>query len=381
MTMTAAPGLEGVTVAETGIGDVRGAEGFFHYRQYSAVELAERRSFEDVWYLMVHGELPSAAQAANFRSTTAALRTLPTDVADLLGPLAAAGTPLEVLRSVVSVLGARAGWGPTLDIDAEELSAQTLRLGALVPTVVAAAHRLRSGEQPIAPRDDLGHAGNLLWMVAGVEPSPSAARALEQYLVLTVDHGFNASTFAARVITSTGADLASAVGGAIGALSGPLHGGAPSRALEMLDLVPDAEAAQRWVRDVVASGGRVMGFGHRVYSTDDPRSVLLRQVAQDLGGPRVAHALGVESAVVRTLAELKPGRELYTNVEFYAGVVMEACGVPRELFTPTFAASRTIGWSAHIEEQAADNRLIRPSARYVGPPAPQPVPTPGSSSR
>jgi citrate synthase len=380
MTMTAAPGLEGVTVAETAIGDVRGAEGFFHYRQYSAVELAERRSFEDVWYLMVHGELPSGGQAAQFRATTAGLRSLPPDVVELLGPLAAAGTPLEVLRSVVSVLGARTGWGPTLDITAEELSSQTLRLGALVPTVVAAAHRLRSGEQPIAPRDDLGHAANLLWMVTGVEPSPAAARALEQYLVLTVDHGFNASTFAARVITSTGADLASAVGGAIGALSGPLHGGAPSRALEMLDLVPDADAAQRWVRDVVASGGRVMGFGHRVYSTDDPRSVLLRQVAQELGGPRVAHALGVESAVVRTLAELKPGRELYTNVEFYAGVVMEACGLPRELFTPTFAASRTIGWSAHIEEQAADNRLIRPSARYVGPPAPQPVPVPGPSS-
>lgn len=374
MTMTAAPGLEGVTVAETGIGDVRGAEGFFHYRQYSAVELAERRSFEDVWYLMVHGELPTPSRATQFRAAAAAQRELPADVATLLEPLAAAGTPLEVLRSVVSVLGARAGWGPTLDITAEELSAQTLRLGALVPTVVAAAHRLRSGHPPIPPRDDLGHAANLLWMVTGVEPSPAAARALEQYLILTIDHGFNASTFAARVITSTGADLASAVGGAIGALSGPLHGGAPSRALEMLDLVPDAEAAQRWVRDVVASGGRVMGFGHRVYSTDDPRSVLLRQVAQDLGGPRVAHALGVESAVVRTLAELKPGRELYTNVEFYAGVVMEACGLPRELFTPTFAASRTVGWSAHIEEQAADNRLIRPSARYVGPPAPQPVP-------
>jgi citrate synthase len=376
MTMTAAPGLEGVTVAETTIGDVRGAEGFFHYRQYSAVELAERRSFEDVWYLMVHGELPSAAQAASFRATTAGLRSLPADVANLLEPLAAVGTPLEVLRSLVSVLGARAGWGPTLDITAEELSAQTLRLGALVPTVVAAAHRLRVGRTPIAPREDLGHAANLLWMVTGTEPTPTAARALEQYLILTVDHGFNASTFAARVITSTGADLASAVGGAVGALSGPLHGGAPSRALEMLDLVPDADAAQRWVRDVVASGGRVMGFGHRVYSTDDPRSVLLRQVAQDLGGPRVAHALGVESAVVRTLAELKPGRELYTNVEFYAGVVMEACGLPRELFTPTFAASRTVGWSAHIREQAASNRLIRPSARYVGPAAPQPVPRP-----
>jgi citrate synthase len=380
MTTTAAPGLEGVTVAETGIGDVRGAEGFFHYRQYSAVELAERRSFEDVWYLMVHGELPSAEQAADFRATTASLRTLPAEVSKLLGPLAAAGTPLEVLRSVVSVLGARAGWEPTLDIAAEQLSAQALRLGAVVPTVVAAAHRLRSGERPIDPREDLGHAANLLWMVTGVEPSPAAVRALEQYLVLTVDHGFNASTFAARVITSTGADLASAVVGAIGALSGPLHGGAPSRALEMLDVVPDAEAAQRWVRDVVASGGRVMGFGHRVYSTDDPRSVLLRQVAQELGGPRVAHALGVESAVVRTLAELKPGRQLYTNVEFYAGVVMEACGLPRELFTPTFATSRTIGWSAHIQEQAAENRLIRPSARYVGPPAPQPVPVTGSSS-
>ena len=376
MTMTAAPGLEGVTVAETGIGDVRGAEGFFHYRQYSAVELAERRSFEDVWYLMVHGELPSATQAASFRATTAGLRSLPADVADLLEPLAAVGTPLEVLRSFVSVLGARAGWGPTLDITAEELTAQTLRLGALVPTVVAAAHRLRVGRTPIDPREDLGHAANLLWMVTGTEPTPATARALEQYLILTVDHGFNASTFAARVITSTGADLASAVDGAIGALSGPLHGGAPSRALEMLDLVPDADAAQRWVRDVVASGGRVMGFGHRVYSTDDPRSVLLRQVAQDLGGPRVAHALGVESAVVRTLAELKPGRELYTNVEFYAGVVMEACGLPRELFTPTFAASRTVGWSAHIREQASSNRLIRPSARYVGPAAPQPVPRP-----
>lgn len=374
MTTTAAAGLEGVVVAETAIGDVRGAEGFFHYRQHSAVELAERRTFEDVWYLMVHGELPDATTSAAFERHVGSLRRLPPLTEQELARLAPHGTPLEVLRSIVSVLGAELEWAPSMDVTAEELTSQALRLASLVPTVVAAAHRVRTGRSPVEPRDDLGHAANLLWMINGVEPSPAQVRAIEQYLILTIDHGFNASTFTARVITSTGADLASAIVGAVGALSGPLHGGAPSRALEMLDQVQGPDDAERWVRRLVADGGRVMGFGHRVYSTDDPRSVLLRRVAQDLGGERVAAALDVESAVVRTLAELKPGRELYTNVEFYAGVVMEACGVPRELFTPTFAASRTVGWSAHVLEQAAANRLIRPSAAYVGPPAPQPVP-------
>ena len=374
MTTTAGAGLEGVVVAETAIGDVRGAEGFFHYRQHSAVELAERRTFEDVWYLMVHGELPDATTSAAFERHVGSLRRLPPLTEQELARLAPHGTPLEVLRSIVSVLGAELEWAPSMDVTAEELTSQALRLASVVPTVVAAAHRARTGRSPVEPRDDLGHAANLLWMITGVEPSPAQVRALEQYLILTIDHGFNASTFTARVITSTGADLASAIVGAIGALSGPLHGGAPSRALEMLDQVQGPDDAERWVRQLVADGGRVMGFGHRVYSTDDPRSVLLRRVAQDLGGERVAAALDVESAVVRTLAELKPGRELYTNVEFYAGVVMEACGVPRELFTPTFAASRTVGWSAHVLEQAAANRLIRPSAAYVGPPAPQPVP-------
>ena len=374
MTTTAGAGLEGVVVAETAIGDVRGAEGFFHYRQHSAVELAERRTFEDVWYLMVHGELPDATTSAAFERHVGSLRRLPPLTEQELARLAPHGTPLEVLRSIVSVLGAELEWAPSMDVTAEELTSQALRLASVVPTVVAAAHRARTGRSPVEPRDDLGHASNLLWMITGVEPSPAQVRALEQYLILTIDHGFNASTFTARVITSTGADLASAIVGAIGALSGPLHGGAPSRALEMLDQVQGPDDAERWVRQLVADGGRVMGFGHRVYSTDDPRSVLLRRVAQDLGGERVAAALDVESAVVRTLAELKPGRELYTNVEFYAGVVMEACGVPRELFTPTFAASRTVGWSAHVLEQAAANRLIRPSAAYVGPPAPQPVP-------
>jgi citrate synthase len=205
-------------------------------------------------------------------------------------------------------------------------------------------------------------------------PTPEHARAVEQYLISTIDHGFNASTFTARVITSTGADLAAAVVGGIGALSGPLHGTAPSRAMEMLDEIGTVDKAEPWIRDAIVQGGRLMGFGHRVYKTDDPRSVLLRSVAERLGGPKVEFATQVEQVALELLAELKPGRKLYTNVEFYAGVVMDACGLPSEMFTPTFASSRTIGWTAHILEQAADNRLIRPSAHYVGPPPPQPVP-------
>jgi citrate synthase len=239
-----------------------------------------------------------------------------------------------------------------------------------------ALYRLRHGREPIEPRPDLGYAANYLYMLTGETPDPELARAVEQYQISTIDHGFNASTFTARVITSTGADLGAAVVGAIGALSGPLHGGAPSRALDMLDAIGTPDKAEEWVRNAVLSGGRIMGFGHRVYKTDDPRSLLLRSVAERLGGDMVEFAKMVEKTVVDTLAELKPGRQLYTNVEFYAGVVMDRCGLPRELFTPTFASSRVIGWCANILEQAADNRIIRPSARYVGPPPPQPVPEP-----
>ena len=194
-------------------------------------------------------------------------------------------------------------------------------------------------------------------------------------MILTIDHGFNASTFAARVIVSTGADLAAAECGAIGALSGPLHGGAPSRALDMLDEIGTPDRAESWLRAAVERGDRIMGFGHRVYRTEDPRSRFLRGVAESLGGPLFELAVHTEKTAIRVLAELKPERELCTNVEFYAGVVMNACGIAPEMFTPTFAAARTVGWSAHVIEQASDNRLIRPAARYTGPPAPQPVPT------
>ncbi len=368
-------GLEGVVVAETSIGDVRGMEGFFHYRQFSAVDLAARRSLEDVWQLLFDGELPDRSGAAGFAAEVAALRTLPEGLADLLPSLAAMGAPpMDVLRTAVSILGAELGWRPSLDIDHAALRSQALRLCAVVPTILTATFRLGNGENPIAPRPDLSYAANYLWMLRGEEAPTSHVRAIEQYLMLTIDHGFNASTFASRVIASTGADLAAAVSGAVGALSGPLHGGAPSRALDMLDAIGTPDRAKAWIREAVTRGDRIMGFGHRVYKTDDPRSVFLREVARALGGPLFEFAEEVEQITVATLAELKPGRRLYANVEYFAGVVMHTCGIPREMFTPTFASSRTIGWAAHIMEQAGDNRLIRPAARYVGPPPPQPVP-------
>ncbi len=370
-------GLEGVVVAETAIGDVRGLEGFYHYREYNAVELAEKRTLEDVWYLLFEGRLPTLAERAAFQREIAPMREIPASVKAVLPDIAraAAGAPpLDLLRTTVSLMGAALGFRPSLDVDAAELRAQALQVCAVVPTLLTALYRLQKGLEVIDPDPALPYAANYLYMMHGNVASPEHARAVEQYLITTVDHGFNASTFTARVITSTGADLAAAVVGAIGALSGPLHGGAPSRALDMLDSIGTIDHADAWIRDAVERGDRLMGFGHRVYKTDDPRSVLLRSVAEHLGGPQVEFAKQVEQRAVEILAELKPGRKLYTNVEFYAGIVMDICGVPREMFTPTFASSRVIGWTSHVLEQAADNRLIRPSAQYVGDAPPVPVP-------
>ncbi|GAU69588.1 citrate synthase [Streptomyces sp. NBRC 110611] len=370
-------GLAGVVVTETRLGDVRGGEGFYHYRQYSAVELAMHRGFEDVWYLMFHGALPDADQLAAFTAETAALRRLPDAVRAALPALARAGAlagPLAGLRTALSLLGATAGFRPLYDIDAGRRRADALAACAAVPTLLTALHRLGQGLPPIEPRADLGHAANYLYMLTGQEPEPDRVRAIEAYLISTIDHGFNASTFTARVISSTGADLAAGLVGAIGALSGPLHGGAPSRALDMLDAIGTPDRIDAWVREQVLRGDRIMGFGHAVYRTEDPRSRMLRGIAEGFGGPLVEFAVQVEARVEELLAELKPGRELHANVELYAGVVMELCGLPREMFTPTFCAARVVGWSANILEQAEDSKIIRPAARYVGPPPPQPLP-------
>jgi citrate synthase len=380
--LEAPKGLEGVIVAETEIGDVRGEEGFYHYRQHSAVELAEKRNLEDVWHLLFHGHLPSEEERERFVAAVRPLREIPDDVAAELPAIARTGkdfVPLDALRTAVSLTAQSLGLRPTIDVDADDLRQDALRICAVTPTLIMALWRLRNGREPVPPHPGLPYAANYLFMRTGQKPKPDQARAVEQYLISTIDHGFNASTFSARVITSTAADLGSAVVGAIGALSGPLHGGAPSRALEMLEVIRTPQNAERYVREALEKGERIMGFGHRVYKTEDPRSRMLKGIAQRLGGEKAELALSIEQTIVDTLAELKPGRQLYANVEFYAGVVMDACGLPEELFTPTFTASRMIGWCANVLEQAADNRLIRPKARYVGPEAPQPVPSSYSS--
>ncbi|TMC49860.1 MAG: citrate synthase [Chloroflexi bacterium] len=369
-------GLEGVAVAETAVGDVRGEEGFFHYRGYDACELARRCSFEQVWHLLVEGELPDSAQLRDFRGRTVAARSLPGGVDPLLHSLATLPgySPLGALRTAVSLTGAALQVEPTLDISAVQVRAEALRLASLTPVLLMRLHRYQQGLPAVDPDPDLGYAAAYLQMLTGTRPAETAARALEKYLVLTMDHGFNSSTFTARVITSTGSDIGSALTGAIGALAGPLHGGAPSRALAMLDAIGTPDHAEEYLRDEIGAGHRLMGFGHRVYKTDDPRSTLLREVAAEIGGEQAEFAQFVEATALRVLNELKPGRRLYTNVEFYAGVVMNTVGVPRDMFTPTFACSRTVGWTAAIAEQAASNRLIRPSALYVGPPALRPLP-------
>lgn len=376
-TINVPPGLRNVVVTETTLGDVRGDEGFYHYRQYSAIDLAQSKTLEDVWYLMFEGELPTPTEREKFVAELAPLRVLPDEVRDVLPAIAAAGAvfnPLAGLRTALSLLAAVRGLRPLFDLVPGQRKADAMLVCAVTPTILAELYRLREGQQPLAPRADLSAAANWLYMVTGREPSETEASAIEHYLVCTVDHGFNASTFTARVIASSGADVVAAVAGAIGAFSGPLHGGAPDRALASLDEIGTPDRIDSWVREKVSAGDRIMGFGHAVYRTEDPRSLMLRDIARGIGGDLVDFATTVEQRIVDVLAELKPGRNLYANVEFYAGVVMELCGIPRAMFTPTFAVSRIIGWSANILEQATDPKMIRPIATYVGPQPPAPIP-------
>jgi citrate synthase len=376
--LVAPPGLAGVIVATTALSDVRGEEGFYHYRQYDAVDLARNCSLEEIWHLLLRDHLPDETELAAFRATIADAQRLPDDVVAALDRLAAAtpkGTgPMTPLRTALSLLGGALDLRPVWDLTPDDRERDALRVAAQVPVLTAAAYRRSQGLDPLGPRADLGYTANHLWMVTGTDPTPDHVRALERYLCLTVDHGFNASTFTARVVASTGADVAACVVAALGALSGPLHGGAPSRALDSLDAIGRPDNARPWADAQLAAGARIMGFGHAVYRGKDPRSELLRETAEELGGPLAELAVVAESAIDDALDAARPDRTLRANVEFYAGVVMQECGVPREMFTPTFAVSRAMGWTAHVLEQARDRKIIRPSARYAGPPPPQPVP-------
>lgn len=372
-TLTAPPGLKGLVVADTTIGSVRGTEGFYHYRQHDAVDVARHHTFEATARLLVDGALPVGGQESAMRAELGAARHLDPSAMGVISELGdRIASPLAGLAAAIPLV---VDDRPTLDLTPPERRQRAVAVAAAVPTILAALHRRRAGSEPLCADPGLGHAADYLRMATGTVPPPRVVRAVETYLVLTADHGFNASTFTARVVTSTGAGVASALSAAVGALSGPLHGGAPSRVLDMLDAIGDPSNTQTWARASLATGRPIMGFGHAVYRADDPRSLLLREVAIGLGGELVDRAVEIERRMLAVLAAHKPEATIVTNVEFYAAVVLHLAGLPQEMFTPTFTTSRVVGWAAHLLEQAANNKIMRPSARYVGPePARAPIP-------
>jgi citrate synthase len=352
-------GLEGVIAATTRLSHVDGERGELVIAGYPVGELAAHATFEETTWLLWHGELPSFAQLEAFRTELAGARELSPATDALLRECATANLdPMDALRAAAGTISLRTD--------------EPASIVACIPTMVAAYWRLQSGHAPIAPRRDLGHAASFLYLLTGNVPDPEQARGLETYLNTVVDHGLNASTFTARVITSTGSDLVSAVVGAIGALKGPLHGGAPGPALDMVFEIGDASRAEGFLRKKIEAGERLMGFGHRVYKVRDPRADVLATAAERMytrAGDMSLYTLarGVEETAVRLLEEYKPGRRLQTNVEFYTALLLHGLGLEVPLFTPTFAISRVSGWIAHSLEQRRANRIIRPQSEYTGP--------------
>ncbi len=357
-------GLEGIVAATTALSKVEGAAGRLVYRGYDIHDLARTTNFEEVAYLLWLGHLPDKAELSSLKARLASERSLSPAVLTELRTLPSTTEPMDALRTAVSA------WGAVSGLRGQPSLEQVIALTARFPIFLAAFHRLRQGLEPLESRPDLGHAANYLYLLNGQEPSAAQTRALDSYLVLLADHGMNASTFTARIVASTESDLASAVVAAIGALKGPLHGGAPAKVLDMLEAIKAAggsEAAESWLRAALAHGDRLMGFGHRVYKTADPRAEELRVMSQVAAPQEFEFARQVEQLALGLLEETKPGRKLYTNVEYYSAVLLSSVGLPGDLFTPTFAASRVAGWSAHILEQVGHNRLIRPEADYTGP--------------
>lgn len=365
-----ARGLEGIVSHATALSEVDGDQGRLVIGGYDVRELVGSVSFEEAAHLLWFGELPVPDQFRDLHSAMAAARHLPGPIMDALAGSVRSASGMHALRMASAMLSVD-------DPDVDDLSLEAnrqraLKITARMPALIAHHYRLHHGDRVCEPPDHLGFAAGYLYMLEGREPEPGRVEALNAYMVAVIDHGMNASTFTARVIASTGSDMVSAVTGAIGALKGPLHGGVPGPVLEMLTDIGRPEQAEPWVRAALARGERIMGFGHRVYKVRDPRAEVLGAAAERLARKTGDRALldlmrEVERVTVEVLGEVKPGRDLYANMELYAALVLHAVGIPAEIFSPTFAAARVAGWTAHVREQFADNRLIRPQSIYVGP--------------
>ncbi len=355
-------GLAGVAVADTALSYIDGEAGKLFYRGYDIHPLARKGSFSESLYLLWYGELPTRVELTVFEGLLARERQLPSELLDVLRSLGGDATPMSVLRTTVSVLGQS---DPDAGDNSQEANLRKAgRLVARIPVAVAAYHRLRNGEEPVPPDPDLGHAGDFLRMLRDEPPEETAAEALDTSLLLYLEHGFNASTFACRVVASTLADLHAALTAGVAALSGPLHGGANEQAMRMLLEIGDPSGVDDYLDRELAAGRKIMGFGHRVYRTEDPRATHLRDMARRLGEAGGDARLYELSRAVESA--MKERKELYCNVDFYCATVYRHLGIPLDLFTPLFAMGRTGGWSAHVMEQHRDNRLIRPRANYTG---------------
>ena len=346
---------------------VDGTKGILIYRGYDIRDLGANATFEETIYLLWNDKLPNAQELNTFKAALESQRALPDRLLKILREFPYNAHPMAVLRTAVSALG-------LLDSHADDVSQNSARekallLTAVLPTVIAAWERVRNGKEPIAPRIGLSHAANFLYMLSGEEPNSDAVTALDSYLVLLADHGFNASTFSARVTTSTGADFYSAVTSAIGTLKGPAHGGATQRAMEQFIDAANHGDINHWFTESREAGRRIMGIGHRIYKVEDPRARILRPLAQKLAESSGTSqwfniAQGIEQLARKD--EYFIERDLYANVDYYSAVVLYTIGLPVDQFTCMFAMSRIAGWSSQALEQLADNRLIRPKEGYVG---------------
>ncbi|HUG39035.1 MAG TPA: citrate/2-methylcitrate synthase [Longimicrobiales bacterium] len=359
-----ASGLEGVVVADTRVSRIDGEAGTLEYAGYPIQELADRTTFEEVAYLLWYGELPTERELASLRQRLSGSYDLPPAVLDVIRGAPRFAHPMAVLRTAVSALGPHDPQGEEMSREANLDKA--VRLTAQLATITAATGRLREGKDPVAPRGDLGIAANLLNMLNGRAPDEAEARTMDVALTLHAEHGFNASTFSARVTVATLADMHSAITAAIGTLKGPLHGGANERVMEMLEKIGEPAQAESWVAAALERKEKIMGFGHRVYRTVDPRAPILRRLGESLGTSKWLEISDrVRDVMARAMEER--GKAIYPNVDFFSASVYDRLGVPTQLFTNIFACARVTGWAAHVLEQLADNRLIRPKSKYVGP--------------
>jgi citrate synthase len=354
------PGLEGIIAGETAISTIAGG---LQYRGYSIEDLAAHATFEEVAYLLLHGELPTASQLAAFSKRLIEAATIPTPLVDLLGRIPAGTAMMDIMRTGASAL---AHWDPdTRDNSHDANVRKAEHLLVQLPIVMAARHRLAAGKQPVTYDPKLSLAGNVLWMLFEKPPTPRLTKAMDVSLILYAEHEYNASTFAARVVSSTLSDMHSAITAAIGALKGPLHGGANEAVMDVLKEVGTAERAEAWVRDALANKRRIMGFGHRVYKTGDPRAAYLRtlcrELAEETGNQNMEQMADTIESIVTTEKKLPP------NLDWPSARLYYYMGLDIDLYTPLFVVSRVTGWSAHVIEQLDNNRLIRPRANYTGP--------------